>query len=136
TGYEGTSEEVHSPFKATNCEGLPFEPKLTASVAGQGSKAEGTTFAVTLESSGLGQANIHKVDLTIPSKLPSRLSTIQKACLEAVFNANPASCDEGSVIGEGTVHTPLFKDPLRGPAYLVSHGGAEFPDVEFVLQGE
>ncbi|MCW3019924.1 MAG: hypothetical protein JWN10_2232, partial [Solirubrobacterales bacterium] len=118
------------------CAALAFAPKLTATVAGQGSKTEGTTFAVKIEFPGAGQANIHKVDLTIPSKLPSRLTTIQKACLEAVFNANPASCDEGSVIGEGVVHTPVFKNPLRGPAYLVSHGGAAFPDVEFVLQGE
>jgi hypothetical protein len=135
TGYEGTSAAVSTPFQATNCAGLPFAPKLTASVVGQGSKQNGTTFSVTVESPGLGQANIHKVDLTIPSVLPSRLSTIQKACVAAVFDANPASCDEGSVIGEGIVHTPVFKNPLRGPAYLVSHG-AEFPDVEFVLQGE
>ena len=135
-GYEGTNAPVSSPFQATNCAGLSFSPKLTASVEGQGSKTEGTTFKVKIEYPGPGQANIHKVDLTIPSKLPSRLTTIQKACLEAVFNANPASCDEGSVIGEGVVHTPVFKNPLRGPAYLVSHGGAAFPDVEFVLQGE
>jgi hypothetical protein len=136
TGYEGTSEPVTPGFEVTNCAALPFAPKLTASVVGQGSKANGTTFVVKLESPGLGQANIHKVDLTIPASLPSRLTTIQKACLEKVFNANPASCDEGSLIGEGIVRTPVFKNPLKGPAYLVSHGNAAFPDVEFVLQGE
>jgi hypothetical protein len=135
-GYEGGKEGISSPLNVEGCGSLPFEPKLTAAVAGQGSKEDGTTFTVTVESPGLGQANIHKVDLTIPALLPSRLTTIQKACLAATFEANPASCAEGSVIGEGIVHTPVFKNPLRGPAYLVSHGSAEFPDVEFVLQGE
>jgi hypothetical protein len=135
-GYEGGKEGLSTPLNVEGCGSLPFAPKLTSSVAGHGSKEDGTEFKVTIESPGLGQANIHKVDLTIPALLPSRLTTIQKACLAATFEANPASCDEGSVIGEGIVHTPVFKNPLRGPAYLVSHGAAEFPDVEFVLQGE
>jgi hypothetical protein len=136
TGDQGGSEPVSSPFQVANCGSLPFEPKLAASVDGKGSKPTGVGFYVKLESAGLGQANIHKVELQLPIALPSRLSTIQQACPDNVFEANPAACGEGSNIGRAVIHTPVLRSPLEGPAYLVSHANLAFPDVVFVLQGE
>jgi len=130
------SSAVSSPYAASGCANLPFAPKLTAVAGAIASKVTGTNFDVKIESAGLGQASIAKTELQIPAELPSRLTTLQKACLAATFEANPATCNPESVIGTATVHTPLLDTPLTGPAYLVSHGNAAFPDVEFLLQGE
>ena len=133
---QGASVGVSSPFAAAGCKDLPFHPDFSASTAGKTSKALGATLNVKITSAGLGQANIAKVNVEIPKALPTQLKTLNHACTEAQFAANPANCPPASDIAQVTVHTPLLNSPLKGPAYLVSHGNAAFPDVEMVLQGE
>ncbi|HEX5852697.1 MAG TPA: hypothetical protein VFY36_06360 [Solirubrobacteraceae bacterium] len=131
----GMIANASHPFQASDCATLPFKPRLTASTHGVTSKAKGASLTVKV-TARRGEANIHKVVLTLPLQLPARLSTLQKACAEAQFNANPAGCPAGAFIGTAKAVTPVLNVPLEGPAILVSHGGAAFPDVEFVLQGE
>jgi hypothetical protein len=124
---------LSSRFQVGGCQGLPFKPSFQASTQGKTSKANGASLIVRVAEKP-GDANIHKVALTLPLALPARLTTLQKACTEAQFAINPAGCPAGSFIGTAKAVTPILSVPLTGPAILVSHGGAAFPDVVFLLQ--
>jgi len=135
---EGGTDTIGVPFQVTNCKNLEFTPKFTVSTSGRTSKVNGTslTTKVTEPIGSLGtQSNIARVKVDLPVQLPSRLTTLQKACLAAQFESNPAGCPGPSVIGHAKVSTPLIPVPLEGPVYFVSHGGEAFPSLEIVLQG-
>jgi hypothetical protein len=134
-GAQGALAHLTNPFAAANCRALPFSPKFTVSTQGSTSKKNGASFDVKVLYKP-GQANIGSVFVRLPKQLPARLTTIQQACLAATFEANPATCPAGSLIGIAKANTPVLPVPVEGPAYLVSHGGAAFPDVVVILQGD
>jgi hypothetical protein len=134
-GAQGALAHLSNPFAAANCRALPFSPKFTVSTQGSTSKKNGASFDVKVLYKP-GQANIGSVFVRLPKQLPARLTTIQQACLAATFETNPATCPVGSLIGIAKASTPVLPVPVEGPAYLVSHGGAAFPDVVVILQGD
>ncbi len=136
TSTEGATSALSVPYQATNCAVLAFKPQLTVSTSGKTSRAGGASLTVKLGyPAGPYDANIAKVKVELPKALPSRLTTLQKACTAAVFEANPAACPPASVVGHATAMTPVLPVPLSGPAYFVSHGGEAFPSLVIVLQG-
>jgi hypothetical protein len=129
---------LSSHFQVGSCRSLEFAPKFTVSTSASSTRANGQslTAKLTEPNAKFGtQANITRVKVDLPIQLPSRLTTLQKACLDKVFEANPAACPPESIVGHAKVITPLLPVPLTGPAYFVSHGGQEFPDLTMVLQG-
>lgn len=137
-GTEGTTATLTAPFQVTDCGQLKFAPKFTASTSGHTSKARGASLSVklTYPKGPFGsQANIRSVRVELPKQLPSRLTTLQKACLAATFAVDPTECPAGSIVGHAKATTPLLPVPLEGPAYFVSHGGERFPSLTLVLTG-
>ncbi|MEA2216167.1 MAG: hypothetical protein QOK19_1728, partial [Solirubrobacteraceae bacterium] len=127
------TQVLSTPFQVGNCSALKFKPVFKASTGSKTSRLNGASLTTTITQPA-GQSNIKSVKVQLPKQLPSRLSTLQKACTEQVFAANPKSCPSGSFVGTATVVTPTLPGKLTGPAILVSHAGASFPDLDLVLE--
>ena len=143
TSTEGASAPISSHFQMGSCRALTFKPNFKVSTSGKTSRANGASLdAKILYPTGeLGanqassQSNVKSVKVDLPKQLPSRLTTLQKACTAATFEANPANCPTDSRVGQATAITPVLPVELTGPAYFVSYGGAKFPELVIVLQG-
>jgi hypothetical protein len=129
----GATQALSSPFQVEKCSSLAFKPSFKAKTSAKTSKANGASLETTINQPS-GQANIKSVLVTLPIALPSRLTTLQKSCPEATFKANPFSCPSGSFVGGVRANTPTLPSKMKGPAILVSHGGAAFPDLDLVLE--
>ena len=143
TGTEGASVPISSHFQMGSCRSLTFKPDFKVSTSGKTSRQDGASLdaKIIYPTGALGnnqassQSNVKMVKVDLPKQLPSRLTTLQKACPSQTFEANPASCPEDSRVGSTTAITPVLPVQLTGPAYFVSYGGAKFPELVVVLQG-
>ncbi len=125
---------VSSPFQVGGCSRLAFAPQISATVSGvAGANGVSLQAALVLPS---GNANLKSVALRLPSALGARLSTVQFACPVATFNADPAGCDAGAVVGTASARTPILPGNLVGTVYLVAHGGSALPTLNLVLTAD
>jgi len=153
TSAQGATAPIADRFQAANCASLKFAPKLTAGTGANGEfQGHGASLHVAIATGTFaGQTNMRALKLDLPQRLPARLQTIQRACPESTFEANPAACPKASVVGSASVQTSILSGTLAGPAYLVAKSGsgtsrpgeskiekeeAAFPDLVLVPQGD
>jgi hypothetical protein len=143
TSTEGASVPIGSHFQMGSCRALTFKPNFKVSTSGKTSRKDGASLDAKIlyptgalgDNQASSQSNVKMVKVDLPKQLPSRLTTLQKACPSATFEANPANCPADSRVGSATAITPVLPVQLTGPAYFVSYGGAKFPELVIVLQG-
>lgn len=138
SGTEGGSVPATVPFQVANCQHLKFTPTIAVSTKAQASKVNGAElhFKISYPKGAMGtQAWFKELKIDFPKQLPSRLETLQRGCLAATFEADPAACPAASRIGMMVVHTQVLPVLLTGPIYFVSYGSAKFPEAVTVLQG-
>ena len=143
TSEQGAQAPISSHFQMGSCRSLTFKPNFKVSTSGKTSRKDGASLDAKIlyptgalgDNQASSQSNVKMVKVDLPKQLPSRLTTLQKACPSATFEVNPASCPEDSRVGSATAITPVLPVTLTGPAYFVSYGGAKFPELVVVLQG-
>jgi hypothetical protein len=137
SAIQGATSTSSSALPVTSCTALAFKPVFAAASPTAPSRANGASLTVSYTQPD-HQANIRSVVAQLPKQLPSRLTTLHMACAEAIWanGNNYKSCPAGSKVGSVTVTTPVLPEKLTGPAYLVSHGGAAFPNLDLILEGD
>ena len=127
-GYDAV--DPTNSFQEADCSSLTFKPSFSVSTSGKTSRRNGASLSVklTFPPDSLGkQANIRSVKVDLPKQLPSRLTTLQKACTQQQFAVNPAGCPAASIVGHAKALTPILPVALEGPAYFVSSRRCEVP---------
>jgi hypothetical protein len=122
-----------SRYQASGCGALKFKPKLKISLKG-GTRRTGHPELRSVLRTRPGDANIGKVNVTLPPTLFIDNAHISNPCTRVQFNAD--ACPKGSVLGHARAFTPILAEPLEGPVYFRSNGGErELPDVVADLHG-
>jgi hypothetical protein len=123
-----------SPFQATSCASLGFQPQLKLKLSG----ATGRTGHPALHSTVLarkGDANLARATVILPATQFIDNAHISNPCTRVQFAAD--ACPAKSILGTAKVQTPLLNRPLAGNVYFRSNGGDRLlPDIVIDLRGE
>jgi hypothetical protein len=131
-GANWSSYAVSSPFQATGCKGLGFKPTFNARISGPTTRAKNPQIRVVVKAQK-GDANIARTALNLPHSLFLDQGHIKTVCTRVQLAAH--ECPQNSIYGHAEAGSPLLKQKLKGPVYLVS-SKHKLPDLLADLRGQ
>jgi hypothetical protein len=127
-----SSYAVTAPYQATGCNKLSFKPSFNARISGPTTRAKNPQIRVVVKARP-GDANIARTSLNLPHSLFLDQGHIKTICTRVQLAAN--ECPAGSVYGHAEASSPLLKNKLKGPVYMVS-SSHKLPDLLADLKGQ
>lgn len=120
-------------YQASNCGALAYKPKLSLALKGATKRNKFPAVRSMLVPRA-GDANTARAVVTLPPSQQIENAHINNPCTRDQFAAN--ACPPASVLGTARAYSPLLDEPLEGPVYFRSNGGArELPDIVADLHG-
>lgn len=129
TSVSGKTAAVNIPYQATGCDGLAFNPQMTAKLTGT---AASPGFTASVYGSD-GESTMKAMELTLPSGIGASAAALGNMCPLDTYNAG--NCPASSVIGSATAQASIIADPLTGPVTLVRIPGQALPALGMKLSG-
>jgi hypothetical protein len=132
-GTGGSTAVVTAPYQATDCAGLPFRPRIEATVGKRGAttrrKAPPLKVSVIVPA---GNAATAVADVALPPAIGADLKKLATACPPATLAAN--ACPARTRIGTATATTPLLPSALTSPVTFAGKAGS-LPGLALNLSG-
>jgi hypothetical protein len=110
--------DVSSTLHFTDCDSLGFDPKIKAFIGARHRTRTGAHPPfTTVVTANADDATIRSAHVRLPKGVASNTASLSAACAPDAFAAG--RCDERSHIGNAVAHSPLLRDPITGPVFLV-----------------
>jgi hypothetical protein len=122
-----------APYQATDCDKVPFAPKLAGAVGKKGDRSElakgGHPTVTAVVSQTSGQIATKAVTVTLPKQLGADIPNLNRTCPEG------QDCGDRNIVGKAVATTPLLPIPLSGDVRLVTPAGGGLPQLRLGLRG-
>ena len=116
--------EISSKLTFGGCDRLAFGPRMKAFIGAKRKTGAGShpPFTTVITTSG-DDATIKSAHVRLPKGVASNTRSLNAACATDAFAAG--RCPEQSRIANAVAHSPLLRDPVTGPVYLVKRPPGE-----------
>lgn len=135
---QGATATSSKDATATNCDKVPFGPKLRIIAGAKGFTGVGDLTALkAIVTQSDGQSNIKSAKVIIPDIIRPNVPRFQKLenlCTPAQAAAD--ACPDSSLVGNARVKSPVLPFELSGPVYVVyGAAGEPLPRLAVFLRG-